>query len=46
MTRQTAARYFDTLVEHGFVEKHRAGKHNYFINTQLVRLLTTVSEGA
>lgn len=46
VTRQTAARYLDTLVDNGFVEKHRAGKHNYFINTQLVRMLMAVSEGS
>jgi Fic family protein len=45
VTRQTAARYLDTLADAGFVDKHRAGKHNYYINTQLVRLLMTVSEG-
>ncbi|WP_420850976.1 hypothetical protein [Paracoccus aerius] len=44
ITRQTAARYLDTLTERGFVEKHRAGKSNYYINTPLVRLLMTVSE--
>jgi len=44
ITRQTAARYLDSLAEHGFVNKHRAGKNNYFINTRLVRLLMTVSE--
>lgn len=43
VTRQTAARYLDTLAEHDFVEKHRAGKDNYFINTGLVRLLMNVS---
>lgn len=46
ITRQTAARYLDTLSENGFVEKHRAGKSNYYINTALVRLLLTVSEEA
>lgn len=46
IARQTAARYLDTLAENGFIEKHRAGKHNYYINTRLVRLLMTVSEGA
>jgi Fic family protein len=44
ITRQTAARYLDNLAEHGFLDKHRAGKNNYFINTRLVRLLMTVSE--
>ncbi len=42
--RQTAARYLDSLSEHGFVTKHRAGKNNYFVNAQLVRLLMAVSE--
>lgn len=45
VTRQTAARYLDALAENGFVEKHRAGKHNYFINMQLVQMLMTLSEG-
>lgn len=26
--RQTAAKYLDTLAEHGFVEKHQAGRNN------------------
>lgn len=43
ITRQTAARYLDALSENGFVEKHRAGKSNYYINTALVRLLMTGS---
>ncbi|UDF05676.1 Fic family protein [Asticcacaulis sp. AND118] len=45
VTRQTAARYLDTLAEQGFVEKHRSGKSNYYINTKLVRLFLEVSEG-
>lgn len=42
--RQTAAKYLDALAEHGFVLKQRAGKHNYYINTELVRLFLEVSE--
>jgi len=42
--RQTAAKYLDTLADHGFVTKHRAGKHNYYINPALVRLFLDVSE--
>lgn len=44
VTRQTAARYLDTLAEQGFVEKHRSGKSNYYINSELVRLFLEVSE--
>ena len=43
--RQTAAKYLDTLAAHGFVTKHKAGKHNYYINTILVRLFLDVSGG-
>jgi Fic family protein len=38
VTRQTAAKYLDKLAEHGFVDKHQAGRSNYYINTALVRL--------
>jgi len=38
VTRQTAAKHLDTLAKAGFVLKHTAGKHNYYINTDLVRL--------
>lgn len=44
VTRQTASRYLDALADAGFVDKHRAGKHNYYINTKLVRLLMAVSK--
>ena len=45
VSRQTAAKYLDTLAEHGFVEKHRSGKNNYFINVALVKLFLDVSGG-
>jgi Fic family protein len=45
VTRQTAAKYLDTLAEHNFVEKHRSGKNNYFINVELVHLFLEVSGG-
>lgn len=45
ISRQTAAKYLDTLAERGFVEKHRSGKNNYFINVALVKLFLDVSGG-
>ncbi|WP_298966656.1 Fic family protein [uncultured Roseibium sp.] len=45
VTRQTAAKYLDTLTEHNFVDKHRSGKNNYFINVNLVHLFLEVSGG-
>lgn len=44
ITRQTAARYLDTLSDRGFVAKHRAGKSNYYVNTSLVKFLMRASE--
>ena len=44
VTRQTAARYLDQLAEAGFVEKHQAGRSNYYINMPLVMLFLRVSE--
>lgn len=46
VTRQTAARYLDTLSDKGFLQKHRAGKNNYYVNADLVSLLMAVSEEA
>lgn len=45
VSRQTAAKYLDLLAEKGFVQKHRAGKNNYFVNTELVRLFLQMSGG-
>jgi Fic family protein len=45
VSRQTAAKYLDTLAEHGFVEKHRSGKNNYFINVALVKLFLDAAGG-
>lgn len=44
VVRQTAAKYLDQLAEHGFVEKHVAGRSNYFVNLQLVDLLIRVGD--
>jgi Fic family protein len=41
--RQTAAKYLDTLAAQGFVEKHQAGRNNYYVNIALVRLFSEVS---
>lgn len=43
VTRQTAARYLDLLAVHGLLEKHQAGRHNYYINGPLVALFMRVS---
>ena len=38
ITRQTASKYLETHADHGFVEKHQAGRSNYYINVPLVAL--------
>lgn len=45
VSRQTAARYLDTLADEGFLVKHRAGAANYFVNVPLVSLFLASAEG-
>ncbi len=44
VARQTTTRYLNILAEKGFVRKRRIGRNNYYINTNLVQLLVSVSE--
>lgn len=39
VTRMTAAKYLDQLVEHGFLTKQKVGRGNYYINDPLCTLL-------
>lgn len=45
VTRQTAAKYLDTLAEAGFLEKHQTGRNNYYINVPLVKMFLDVAGG-
>lgn len=38
ITRQTAARYLDTLCESGLLTKHKFGKSNFYVNEPLAAL--------
>jgi Fic family protein len=40
VSRQTAAKYLDTLADAGFVEKHHFGRNNYYVNAGLVSLFS------
>ncbi|MGQ0557986.1 MAG: Fic family protein [Sphingosinicella sp.] len=42
ITRQTAARYLDTLTRAGLLSKHRLGKSNYYVNDPLAALFLDV----
>lgn len=39
VSRQTATKYLDQLVENNFLSKHRLGKNNYYVNDALYQLL-------
>lgn len=43
VTRPTAGKYLNILAKNGFVTKHRAGRTNYYVNTELVRLFLAES---
>ncbi|MCH8500726.1 MAG: Fic family protein [Aliidiomarina sp.] len=43
VSRLTASKYLEQLVEHGFVTKHRIGRANYYVNEPLCALLITQS---
>ena len=38
VSRQTAAKYLDRIVDLGLLQKEKMGKENYYINTQLTRM--------
>ena len=44
VSRITATKYLGLLAEHGFVEKYKVGRSNYFINQPLVRLIIQQEE--
>jgi len=43
VSRITAAKHLDTLTKHGFVEKKKIGRTNFYINRPLFNLLTQIS---
>lgn len=44
ISRPTAAKYLENLAETGFLEKHKAGRNVYFVNTRLFDLFATTRE--
>ena len=43
VSRMTATKYLDALVQGRFLEKHRIGSSNYYINVVLQRVLSPIS---
>lgn len=44
VTRVTATKYLDALVAGGFLEKHRLGRSNYYVNVALTQILMRTEE--
>lgn len=42
LTNKTASRYLDKIVKAGLLEKKKAGRENYYINTRLLALFISV----
>ena len=42
VSRKTAAKYLESLVEIGMLSKHRIAKENYYLNDRLFTLLLDV----
>ncbi|NJO38081.1 MAG: Fic family protein [Rhizobiales bacterium] len=43
ISRQTASKYLEEMVKHGFLRKYQTGRNNYYINTDLVDLFLKIS---
>ncbi len=43
VSRLTATKYLEALTKDGFLEKHKAGRSNYYINLALTRILVSDS---
>ena len=43
-SRQTCAKYLDVLAEGGFLIKHQIGRDNYYVNSPLVSLFSSISQ--
>lgn len=46
VTRITATNYLNELIRIGLLVKHKSGKHNYYVNTALYHLLSSVHQGS
>jgi Fic family protein len=42
VSRATATRYLDALADYGILEKHKLGRENYYLNSELVGLLFNI----
>ncbi len=45
VTRATATKYLNLLIERGFLEKHKIGRYNYYVNRKLFDLFSNPPGG-
>ncbi len=44
VSRLTAAKYLERLTEKGFIEKHKIGRYNYYVNRPLMAIFMDIPE--
>lgn len=44
VSRLTAVKYLELLTENGFIEKHKIGRYNYYINRPLMSIFMDITE--
>jgi len=44
VSRLTAAKYLEQLTEKGFIEKHKIGRYNYYVNRPLMNIFMEIPE--
>ncbi len=44
VSRLTATKYLQQLTEQGFIEKHKIGRYNYYVNRPLMDIFTTIPD--
>ncbi|HEC15538.1 MAG TPA: Fic family protein [Sedimenticola sp.] len=44
VSRLTAAKYLELLTEKGFIEKHKIGRYNYYVNRPLMNIFMDIPE--
>lgn len=44
VSRLTAVKYLELLTEKGFIEKHKIGRYNYYVNRPLMDIFMEIPE--
>lgn len=46
VSRLTATKYLERLTEQGFIEKHKIGRYNYYVNRPLMDVFVDIPEAS